>query len=134
MQEDREQSHFSVHTSQQSCNGETIACLVLKCIATISRLHLVSGFLMNAFMLSCFHAIIAMRQVAGLEIQNTVAFPPISSCLPDYLNIFFYGIRYAKMAHPFHIWAVVATTTISGPSMGAKLCKTFVFKASGVLL
>lgn len=30
--------------------------------------------------------------------------------------------------------AVVATTTLSGPSMGAKLCKTFVFKASGVLL
>ena len=95
--------------------------------------HLTSAFGFWIFD-ECFHAIIAMRQVAGLEIQNTVAFPPISSCLPDYLNIFFYGIRYAKMAHPFHIWAVVATTTLSGPSMGAKLCKTFVFKASGVLL
>lgn len=47
----------------------------------------------------CFPAIITMHQVVGLEIRNTVAFPPISSCLSDYLNIFFYGIRYAKLGY-----------------------------------
>ena len=53
-----------------------------------------------------FHAIITMRQMVGLEIQYTIAFPPISSCPPDFLNIFFYGIRYTKMAYPFHIWDI----------------------------
>ena len=69
------------------------------------RHHLTSAF---GFWIvgECFHTIITMRQMVGLLIQYTVDFPPISSCPPDFLNVFFYGIRYAKMAYSFYIWDI----------------------------
>ena len=95
--------------------------------------HLMSAFGFWIFD-ECFHAIITMRQMVGLEIQNAVAFPPpiswtysMVSGLPKWHTLSAFGI----FTHILR--AVEATTTLSGPSMGTKLSKTFVFKTSGVL-